>query len=57
MNFYTEKYLFSQTNMECLGFWVNYKGVKPENNKVETIANAKTLNNEMGVHKLMGFMK
>ena len=45
MNFYTEKYLFSQTNMECLGFWVNYKGVKPENNKVETIANVTPLNN------------
>ena len=57
MNFYTEKYFFSKTNMECLGFWVNYKGVRPENNKVETIENVTTLNNEMGVHKLMGFMK
>ena len=40
-----ENSLFSQTEMEYLGFWFTHNGVKPINKKIEAITNMKSPTN------------
>ena len=41
LKFDIKKSLFAQTEMDYLGFWITYDGVKPINKKIEAITNMK----------------
>ena len=51
-----EKSLFGQTEMEYLGFWVTWTGIRSINEKLEAIVNMTPPNNTKGLHAFIGIV-
>ena len=51
-----EESFFGQTEMEYLGFWVTWTGIRPINKKLEAIVNMKPPKNTKEVHTFIGIV-